>query len=168
MIKFMLIAFIVYLSWRAGLMYAKSLEERANQIKTLQGVIRRAGQEITFNREKSYLALFKASKNTFLENIFENIKQEFDEKNGKTLDESFRDNFAINKTSLDKKDIQPFYEYLSALATANAEGEKSARAAAFAYLEEREQLAKEVSQKNGKVAKILGLSLGALIAIFLI
>lgn len=172
MIKILGVIFIIAASSMMGFMFAEALRKRLLQLKDLRGALVQLQNEIFYTRTDLPEACAKvAQKSKYpINEIFENVSEQLEKNSTDSVYEAFKQALNLNesKLSLTKEDKEVLTDLSKALGDSDMEGHKKVFSLAEYNIKSKIEALEGNVDKNIKMYRYLGFSLGAAIAIILI
>jgi len=163
---------ILAASTGAGFIYAESFRKRYSQLQELQRAIYQFQGEIEYTHTPIPEALFNVANKSKepIGKIFKEISSSLERNEAQNVYEAFRIAFNSNKTDLCLKneDINIIFDMAKVLGEADIEGHKKIFSYTLEKLKNHTKIAEGLAEKNVKMYRYLGVTLGGMTVIMLI
>lgn len=172
MIKYVILAAIVLLSTLIGFEYGEAIKVRRDNLSKLLDSIVNLESEIFYCLTPLYEATMKIAKISSkpINILFEEVSNELTKNNTESVSEAFE--VAIKKSEgelcLLQEDYNILLELSKSIGTTDLEGQKKIFEITINKIKNNLKHASEEADKNIKMYRVLGVSVGLIIAVFLI
>ncbi|MCY6370323.1 stage III sporulation protein SpoIIIAB [Clostridium ganghwense] len=155
-----------------GFIYGENLRSRVIQLKEIEQALYQLESEIVYTRT-SLPEIFEhigEKCNKPIKNIFLEVSQLLDNNEVDSVYEGFKKSIECNKEliNLKKEDIRVLLDLARTLGESDVEGQKSILSLSLTNLKKQVNAAEVVMQKNIKMYRYLGFSLGAILVIMIV
>lgn len=165
-----LMVFIGCLSW--GFLYADKFRKRSKELTELERCINELQNEVTYTYTPIPEILYKISRKSIepIGAIFENISTKLRHHKVDSVYEAFYETFKSQKDSINinEEDINIMLDLSKSLGQSDVEGQKRIIELTLYNLRRQSSLAKENMDKNIKMYRYLGLTIGATLVIMFV